>query len=322
MVECFEVCWPWPWQLVDTTIAIAILNHRRNAVKIPTRSFLTDFGLVGASVLILACLVQPKSETWVASVQRADGTTTSVEVDERNRHQGDDVNKIRSSIIGELVPPENEKQGLVRWQSETSLFYAQADSQRLGSQRLDPQQLASSAQNNPQLQNRVFQTASHQPESLAESRLDDSATKWTGFWQRRGDQSADWLNEYSEFHQQRVARISKSLVVARVDTFLPARGGLLMAMLAALVTVVAGGLWCLWVPRRTLPKCLALNEPVGSAVEGSAAFSPTDEFAEPAAMSFRLSWVRLRQPFAVHARRACGWMIVLTAMIAVGQQLL
>ena len=128
-------------------------------MKIPTSSFLTDFGLVGASVFILVCLAQPKSETWVATVRLADGTMASIEIDEQYRHQGNDESTIRRSILNELVPLENKKRGLARWQSETSMFYAQADSQRL----------ASVAPDESEVPDKVFQTASYQAESTPES---------------------------------------------------------------------------------------------------------------------------------------------------------
>lgn len=289
---------------------IAILNHPRIAVKIPTRSFLMDFGLVGASVFVLACLAQPKNENWVATVHRDDGTHHSIRVD----YQGDDETHLRQSILSELVPPEGEKLGLARWQSETSLFYAQAVAQRM----------ASSNDNGKQDENGVFRTASYQAEGASESPSGDSTTDWVGFWNRRGNQSANWLNEYNEFHQRRVARISESLVVGRVNAFLPARKGVLLAIAAAIFTIGIGTLWCVWIPRRTLSGHTALRGLIvaSRSAEGGAAAVRSEDLVEPAAMSFRSSWVRLRQPFAVQTRRACGWMIVLSAMIAIVGRLL
>lgn len=301
--------------MADTIVVTAILNHHRTAVKIPTRSFLMDFGLVGASVFVLACLGQPQSESWVATVQRDDGTTQSIRVDHeairadrqaiRADHQGDDVELVRQSILSELVPPGSEKRGLARWQSETSRFYAQADSQRMDSPIAD----------NSQEEKRVFQTAAFQAGSDAGKGIAASAEKWIEYWNRRGDQSASWLSDYNDFHQQRVMQISESLVVAPVGTFLPAGKGLWMAIVTAVCVVGVGMLWCVWIPRRMLPGQAGL---MGLATSADV----VDPTSEPAVMSFRSSWVRLKQPLAVQARRVFGWMIVLSAMVAIGARLL
>ncbi|CAN0442863.1 unnamed protein product [Hapterophycus canaliculatus] len=172
-----------------------------------------DIGLVGASVFVLACLMQPTETTWVAKLQRDDGTIASFRVD----HPVNDENELRQAVLDDLVQSKPGKQGMVRWQNESAQFYAQADSDRL----------ASTSRPSP------FQTASFDAEKNIAAEDDSKSERWVGFWQRRSEQSATWLSQHQDAQQQRLARISQSLEIARLNSLLPARDGMLVAMAAA-----------------------------------------------------------------------------------------
>lgn len=257
-----------------------------------------DIALVAASVFVLVCLMQPTEEIWIARLQRSDGSIASFRVEQ----PFDDENESRRAVLDDLVQPETGKRGMVRWQNETSLFYASADAARL----------ASTAKASP------FQTASFDAARNVVTNVEPESRQWVTFWQQRAERSGVWLQQRQDVHEKRLARLSESLEIARTDHLLPAREGIVNAFVAACLAITIGVMWCWCFPRRTFARGTGTLQTSFSPENESKSASFCDDVknhSEPAAMSFRAEWVRLKQPFAVHARRATGWGVVLAAII-------
>ncbi|TWT94154.1 hypothetical protein [Neorhodopirellula pilleata] len=249
---------------------------------LPTREFLVDIALVGIACLALVCSWFPVEPVIVASWQDSDGKR----VERRVEGLGQNAEKIRHAVIAKLTRPRSASVGIMRWQQETSQFYADAT--------------AAAASNAS-----VFRQVSH----ASPSPDGDRAVAWQAYWQDRATRSEQWLQERASEQARVVASFSESLTVSTIEPLIPDQRTAALGFAIALSAMLLG---CVW--RGLSPARRFVDEASESLLLPPASPEPTN--TETAAMSFRAAWVQIRQPPIVRLRQACGWAIVLSAIIS------
>lgn len=265
-------------------------------VKIPARSFLLDIGLVGLSCFALACSAWPGQPVWVVSWERPDGQRATNHIHAADR----DEKTIRRELINDLTKNRSANVGMMRWQQESSLFYAETAREPITKN-----------------DDTVFRTAGYSLAQSESTASDKSSTAWQSYWIDRASRTEQWLHRHKASQAQRRMALEETIDVSRVVPLFPERGVVFIGLAAALIAVMLGTLWHSLIPPRTMVDL--------STHRGDVAAPNTNRdrgTTETAAMSFRRTWVRVRQPIGVRLRQGCGWVAVLVAMMSISIRML
>ncbi len=294
-------------------VELELFLTRCVSVKIPDRSFLIDIGLVGFGCFTIVWCLMPVQGSWTAKVRKPDGSVQSFRVEDPS----DDPDVIHEHLVSQLVPKTSRELGLQRWRAESAGFYAKANTPAPPS--TPSLESTSETEVTSDAASSVYQTVSHQAESTTDALVPaDSSEQWHAFWLDREQRLTAAIANVEKRQQDYLAGLGDSISVVRETSFVMQRSWLIVALLVSLGVMLIGTLW-----RALLP-------PLGFHFNGqpqNIAFAPStteggldNSTTETAAMHFRASWVRVRQPFRVWSRRACGWLIVITSLVfAIGQ---
>ncbi len=271
-------------------------------LMILTRSFLIDITLVAIASFTLVCVgwearsassqSMPRSSKFVVEHRQTDGTQTSYLITERTQ----DVDQIREELVQRLIGRPDSQVALVQWYRETAEFYAAADQMRIAAETLKREAESS-----------VFQTVSaRQNVQSPPDELGDRNSQWLDFWKQRHDKADSWLAAYAHSRLARAEALRGSLSISRSRQWIPSTKTYQLAVMISLCVTMIGVLWRAACPSRSLK-----SQHLSWANDQCGAISES-----PAAMRFRESWVRVKQPFNVKLRHATGWSLVLSGVTA------
>jgi hypothetical protein len=271
-------------------------------LKILTRSFLIDITLVAIASFTLACVLwearsassqsMPSSTKFIVEHRQADGTRSTYLITESTP----DVDQVREELVQRLIGRPDSQVALVQWYRETAEFYVAATQLRIAAETLKPEGEAS-----------VFKSVSAR-QNLQSPPDEQGArnSQWLDFWMQRQVKADSWLATYTQSRLTRAEALRGSLSISRSRQWIPSTEACQVALVLSLCVAMLGSLWRVVCPARSLKsQNLAWSNSRSVAVSES-----------PAAMRFRESWVRVKQPFNVKLRHATGWSLVLSGVAA------
>jgi len=229
----------------------------------------------------------------VASWRKSDGSLVRHRVEGLGRSS----EKIHDAVIAELTRPRSANVGTMRWQQETSNFYAEASAEAFAAASVPTSQS-------------VFRQVSH----VCDGDDRERAKAWHAYWQARAARSEQWLQARASEQARLVAKVSQTLAISTIEPLFPDGRTTTWALSIGLSAMLLGCLWRGLYPPRTLGDS-------SSEVRTLPTDARDSMTAETAAMPFRAAWVQVRQPANVRLRQICGWAIVLFAITTVAVRL-
>ncbi|EMI57119.1 hypothetical protein [Rhodopirellula sallentina] len=288
-------------------------------LKILTRSFLIDMALVSLASFVLVCSVARSREliqlrdssirTYQVCVKPPGGEVQRFLIANSSRS----VDQLRNELVRQMIGPVSPQVGLVRWYQETSQAYAESvgadqpidragqDPFRTVSLRQpDGTQAGEAVQSKPGVEN----SATTVPSAL------NQTTRWREYWVSRDEKAERWLTSYESQISKRAEVFSQSIEITQPNVWRLSESNVRWAVMIALATIAVGSLWRLLLP----PVVLGGGVRLATANPGALTEST-------AAMCFRESWIRIRQPLGVTLRGAAGWSMVGAATLSSGMMM-
>lgn len=272
-----------------------------------SRSYLIDIALVGFACFTLVCVLaqtpwqESSRQTFAVEIRQADGRTASYRVNRTNRT----ADQLREDLVKRLSVQRTPNVAWMQWYQETAERYAAACAESAAGLKTRQAHQQSDTES-------VFRTVSTgapttgPPSNSGDEAAGDQLARWQDFWTERQVKAATWLASYEKNAQSRGTALNASIQITPVQSWLPSASVGAKAALIAVLVVLLGSVWRLLCPPRSCH--LGSVAPVGSAA--------TAMGEHVAAMCFRESWVRVRQPAGVVLRSVCGWTIVLASLVA------
>ncbi|TWT65213.1 hypothetical protein [Allorhodopirellula solitaria] len=268
-------------------------------MKILTRSYLIDIGLVGLASFALVCVLG--KACWDTG-ESADRHSFTVEIQSPDRPKatylvgdtGQTADQLRADIVQRMIGRRTPDVAWMQWYRETAQRYAAACSAPAAGPLAEQTETPS-----------VFRTVSTESNSPRSAGVEaESLSRWQGFWTHRQTKADAWLANHDKTVQARQEALHASIQIYPMKSWLPSAAVQATAVAAAVLVVLLGSLWRLLSPPRSFHlDGIAPADLEGAAVEGN-----------PAAMCFRESWIRVRQPANVVLRGVVGWIITLSAL--------
>lgn len=252
---------------------------------LPNREFLLDIALVGIACGVLTSGWFPVTPVFVASWRQSDGSV----VRHRVEGLGQNPETIRLAVLAELTRSRSANVGIMRWQQETSRYYAETSA--------------------PPTQ-KFFRQVSH----VSQPQDDNEANAWHAYWHDRANRSERWLHKRASAQTSLIASFNQSLAVSKIEPLFPNRQSVTWALATGLSAMLLGCLWRGLYPPRTLVRS-------SSTAIGLLKTTPETPNTEIALMSFRGTWVEVRQSAVVRLRQTCGWSIVVSAIVSMAVRL-
>lgn len=270
-----------------------------------TRSYLIDITLVALASFTLLCVFgqtywQTAHEsadrfTFAVEIEQADGRTKTYRVHETRQTAGE----LRADVVQRMSGPSTPDIAWMQWFQETAERYA-ATCSAPAKATPDPSSDAAS----------VFHTVSTgSTSSVVDSDETQHLSRWRDFWTQRQSHATAWLANHEQRDQARRAALSASIRITPVRSSIPPASVCAKALLITTLVVLFGMAWRLVSP----PRSCRLHRVVPAMTSIDAA-----ESDKMAAMCFRESWVRVRQPVSAVLRGVAGWSIVLASLAACG----
>lgn len=267
-----------------------------------SRSYLIDITLVGFACFTLVCVLaqaiwqESTGQTFAVEIKQADGRAATYQV----RQTSQTADQLRADLVQRLSVQRTPNVAWMQWYQETAERYAAACAESAVSQKAQQANQQSDAQS-------VFRTASTGPPAKSgDDPASDQLARWQDFWTQRQVKATTWLASYEENAQARRMAMNASIQITPVHAWLPSATVVAKAALIAVLVVLLGSVWRLLCPPRS---CHAAGASSMELMETAAG-------GHVAAMCFRESWVRVRQPTGVVLRCVGGWAIVSASFVA------
>ncbi|MFG0254544.1 MAG: hypothetical protein ACF787_05530 [Rhodopirellula sp. JB053] len=221
--------------------------------------------------------------------------------------------QLRNDMVRKMIGPVSPQVGLVRWYQETSRVYAESFDQKqpMDPAGQDPFRTVSLRQSVVTQNGEAVASNSGVGNSGdADVPSSNPAARWREYWGSRDAKAERWLASYESQVSKRAEVISQSIEISQPSVWKLSDSDMRWAAAFALATIVVGSLW------RMLMPPVVLCEGVRLATADSGALTEST-----AAMCFRESWIRIRQPMGVTLRGAAGWSMVGAATLSSGMMM-
>ncbi len=264
-----------------------------------TRSYLIDITLVGLASFTLLCVLAltcgrdatmaAGRHAFAVEIAQPDGQTTTCRVDQTRQA----ADQLRDDLVQQLTRHRTPDVAWMHWFQETAEHYAAMCG--------EPEVARVAQDLNPES---VFRTVSTGPKTTPTHGENASELgHWREFWTLRQSKATAWLARREENTQARQAALRDSIRITPVQSWLPPPSICVKAGLVAILVMLIGAVWRLACPPHS---CYGIPR---------AGTLPTEAQGNCAAMCFRESWVRVRQPVNVVARGVVGWAIVVSSLM-------
>lgn len=267
-----------------------------------SRSYLIDITLVGFACFTLVCVLaqapwqKSTGQTFAVEMKQADGRTATYQVHQTSQT----ADQLRADLVQRLSVHRTPNVAWMQWYQETAERYAAACAESAAGMKTRQANQQSDATS-------VFRTVSTgSPSKSGDDAASDQLARWQDFWTQRQVKATTWLASYEKNAQARETALNASIQITPVQPWLPSASVGAKAALIAVLVVLLGSVWRLVCPPRSCHAgSVSPRELTATAVSGHVA-----------AMCFRESWVRVRQPLGVVLRCVCGWTIVSASFVA------
>lgn len=234
----------------------------------------------------------------MVEIEQADGSVEKYSVEETLQSADELHADLTQRMLGRPAP----QVALMRWYRESANFYVAASCETRPGEQTNGQPMASGP-GMTMPSGEVFHTTSARQASMPVARGSDSidskssSSHWQNFWSQRENQAAVWLARQETQVAQRLDSLQRSIHIIERHRWMPPKSTIGLAFFLSMMVLVTGCLWRLVCPPRSLQ--------FDQAVVPGVLCKPTG--ANTAAMCFRQSWVRARQPALVLAQGMMGW---------------
>lgn len=269
-----------------------------------TRSYLIDITLVALASFTLVCVLglndepetggQANQHAFAVEIQQPDGRIATYRVNKTSQT----VDQLRDDLVRQTIGHRTPNVAWMQWYRETAEFYAASCAEQSESELArDPDTKS------------AFRTVSTgtKESGVSSSSTGDTTehlTRWRDFWTQRQSKATTWLTNHERHEQARRAAITASIQITPTRSSLPPASIYAKAATITTLVVLLGLIWRVVCPPRSC-RGVVPADTSGIATEGN-----------NAAMCFRESWVRMRQPASVVLRGVAGWTIVLSSLVA------
>ncbi len=282
-----------------------------------TRSYLIDITLVGLASFTLLCVLGQTLEqgssgpanrqAYAVTITQPNGQRTTYRVNETRQT----ADQLREDLVQQMSVRRTPDVAWMQWYRETAELYA-ADCTSRG-------QSVAARDSASETVFRAVSTGLQKSTGLQETDLQSSngnpgaatpLTRWRDFWMDRQAKATSWLTEYEQQNLARRAAINASIQITPTRSWLPSPTMSAKAAMIATLVMLLGLVWRAVFPPRSFFLSRSSRGMLSASTNENAATGNT------AAMCFRESWVRMRQPASVVLRGLAGWGIVLSSLVA------